>query len=228
MLPHQDLEEERKEVELHYWIILSIAMILFILGILGMTVEYTRLGNVKLSHEDTKFSNIEIPFLEDLAGKSYWEQLSRLLLIRDEQMRNHKSPWATALLCFSFSRNLRHLFYKFKPQEERVRHRQIMYFVWCVGFIWNIMFVACYVGIQSFPQNIWVLPQVIARWPYIFVHGGMMFGVNMMFLAWGYITAVNFLNFSNFIPKDFFEPLFQSIKFLSNKINHDEGRQSIA
>jgi hypothetical protein len=64
---------------------------------------------------------------------------------------------------------------------------------------------------------VWVLPQLLARWPFVLVHGGMLFGVNMMFLAWGYITAVNFLNFSNFIPKDFFEPLFKSLTFLKKK-----------
>ena len=28
----------------------------------------------------------------------------------------------------------------------------------------------------------------------------------MMFLAWGYIIAANFLSFSNYLPNDFFTP----------------------
>jgi hypothetical protein len=58
------MEAERDEVLPYYWLIISIGGVLVILGLLGMAVEYTRLGNVKLNHEDTKFAKIEIPLFQ--------------------------------------------------------------------------------------------------------------------------------------------------------------------
>ncbi len=41
---------------------MSLAMLM---GILGIIVEHTGLGTVKLSHEDTNFNNIDIPIIQD-------------------------------------------------------------------------------------------------------------------------------------------------------------------
>ena len=37
----------------------------------------------------------------------------------------------------------------------------------------------------------------------------MMFGLNMIYLALGYIMVVSFLNYSSYIPADFFSPIFR-------------------
>ena len=73
-----------------------------------------------------------------------------------------------------------------------------MYFVWVIGFIWYILFVALNVGLRSYPQNIFQLPKDLADWTYSINHGGMMFGMNMIYLAWGYIMVVSFLNYTNY------------------------------
>lgn len=209
IIPTGDLDLERADrIE-----ILTVLLILIglsaLLGLLGVVVEYTRLGNVKLNHEETNFANIDIPIF--LAGDNStgggWEQLSQILLVKDELLRNSKSLWATIILCFSFTRNLRHLFFKFKLQPERVKHRNTMYAVWVMGFCWFILFSAVYVGLKSYPQNIWMLPNDLTHWVYVVTHGGQLFGMNMIYLAWGYILAVNFLSFSNYLPDDFFSPL---------------------
>ena len=54
-----------------------------------------------------------------------------------------------------------------------------------------------------------------------------MFGLNLMYLAWGYITAVNFLSFSNYIPSDFFTPIQNIFKGLKMQKNTDDARRSI-
>jgi hypothetical protein len=82
-----------------------------------------------------------------------------------------------------------------------------MYAVWVFGFSWFALYVSCQVGLHSFPLNIYQLPVDMAHWTYSIVHGGQMFGLNLMYLAWGYITAVSFLNFSNYLPADFFSSL---------------------
>jgi hypothetical protein len=90
-----------------------------------------------------------------------------------------------------------------------------MYAVWVLGFCWNVLFVSVYVGIKTYPLNVWMLPRDLTHWMYTITHGGQMFGINMIFLAWGYIITVNFLGFSNYLPYDFFSPL--TIKFGKNK-----------
>lgn len=34
----------------------------------------------------------------------------------------------------------------------------------------------------------------------------------MMYFAWGYILATSFLNYSNYIPLDFFSPIVRKVK----------------
>lgn len=82
-----------------------------ILGVLGIIVEYTSLGSLQLSHEETNFNNIDIPIIQE--GNTS-EQLKQIMMIKDELLRNSKSLWASVILCFSFTRNMRHLFYRFK------------------------------------------------------------------------------------------------------------------
>jgi hypothetical protein len=82
-----------------------------------------------------------------------------------------------------------------------------MYAVWVIGFCWNVLFVSVYLGLKAYPQNIWMIPKDLTHWFYGVTHGGQLFGLNMIYLAWGYILAVNFLTYSNYIPIDFFKPL---------------------
>ena len=79
-----------------------------------------------------------------------------------------------------------------------------MYFVYVLGFSWYILYVSASLGIKLFPENVWKLPEDLSNWTYMLIHGGMMFGMNMIYLAYGYIITVNFLNFSNYLPADFF------------------------
>ena len=82
-----------------------------------------------------------------------------------------------------------------------------MYFVWVIGFVWSIFYVSLEVGIKTFPQNIWLIPKEMLSWPYTINQGGAIFGLNMMYFAWGYIVVVSFLNYSNYIPDNFFDPI---------------------
>jgi hypothetical protein len=209
IVPKEDLIAERVERTTALVGIVTLVIVSALLGIFGIVIEYTRLGNLKLSHEETNFKNIDIPIFQE--GNTL-EQLKQILLVKDELLRNSKSLWATIILCFSFTRNLRYLFYKFKYQPERVKHRNVMYFVWCAGFGWNILFVTVYLVVKTYPQNVWMLPRKLAHWTYAINHGGQMFGINMIYLAWGYIIAVNFLNFSNYIPEGFFESRLRPMK----------------
>jgi hypothetical protein len=65
VLPQEDLEKEREQLSTGCWILKGILSFSAILGLLGIIVEYTKLGNVRLSHEETNFSNIDIPILQD-------------------------------------------------------------------------------------------------------------------------------------------------------------------
>ena len=65
VLPQSDLEKEQEQLSTGFWILIGILTFSSLLGLLGIIVEYTKLGNVRLSHEETNFSNIEIPILQD-------------------------------------------------------------------------------------------------------------------------------------------------------------------
>jgi hypothetical protein len=87
-----------------------------------------------------------------------------------------------------------------------------MHFIWVVGFIWSISYVSLYIGLKTFPQNIWLIPKDIMSWTYTLNHGGETFGLNMMYFAWGYIITVSFLNYSNYIPLDFFTSIEKKVE----------------
>jgi hypothetical protein len=70
ILPQGELEEYRDDLVLDVWILVGIVTLAAFLGLLGMVVEYTPLGNIKLSHEETNFANIDIPMLQEGDGKS--------------------------------------------------------------------------------------------------------------------------------------------------------------
>jgi hypothetical protein len=82
-----------------------------------------------------------------------------------------------------------------------------MYFVWVIGFIWSILYVSLFIGVKTFPQNVWLIPKDLVSWTYTVNQGGETFGLNMMYFAYGYIIAASFLNYSNYIPLDFFNPI---------------------
>ena len=65
VLPQDDLEKEQEQLSNGFWILISILSFSALLGLLGIIVEYTKIGNVRLSHEETNFSNIDIPILQD-------------------------------------------------------------------------------------------------------------------------------------------------------------------
>jgi hypothetical protein len=65
VLPQGDLEKEQEQLSTGFWILISILTFSSLLGLLGIIVEYSKLGNVRLSHEETNFSNIDIPILQD-------------------------------------------------------------------------------------------------------------------------------------------------------------------
>ncbi len=54
---------ERESLSIGFWIVVSVFIVSIILGLLGIIVEYTSLGNLSLSHEETNFSNINIPII---------------------------------------------------------------------------------------------------------------------------------------------------------------------
>jgi hypothetical protein len=59
------LIDERRELETGFWVIVSLIIVGCILGVLGIVVEYSRIGNKKLTHEETNFANIDIPLLQE-------------------------------------------------------------------------------------------------------------------------------------------------------------------
>jgi hypothetical protein len=59
------LIDERRELETGFWVIVSLIIVGCILGVLGIVVEYSRIGNKNLTHEETNFANIDIPLLQE-------------------------------------------------------------------------------------------------------------------------------------------------------------------
>jgi len=56
---------ERSELKTGFYVIISFIIIGCILGFLGIFVEYSSIGNKKLTHEETNFANIDIPLLQE-------------------------------------------------------------------------------------------------------------------------------------------------------------------
>lgn len=65
LLPSDDLQNERKQLSTGFWIIVAILIAGCLLGVMGIIVEYTSFGNLKLTHEETNFANIDIPLLQE-------------------------------------------------------------------------------------------------------------------------------------------------------------------
>lgn len=93
-------------------------------------------------------------------------------MIKDELLRNSKRLWASLILCYSFSRNLRNLFYKYKVHSDRLRHRNAMYLVLTLGIAWYIVFSATQIGLETFPKNFQQVIDELTDPYYVLFHGG--------------------------------------------------------
>lgn len=60
------------------------------------------------------------------------------MLIKDELLRNSKKLWANVLLCFNFVRNIKIMMFYYGINSDKLRHKNAMYFVLFVGFLWFI------------------------------------------------------------------------------------------
>lgn len=94
------------------------------------------------------------------------------MMIKDELLRNSKRLWASVVLCFSITRNLRLLFYRNKLQPARMRHRSIMFLVGTIGILWYILYSATILGFSSFPKNYMQRSQELSFYYFIVNHGG--------------------------------------------------------
>lgn len=70
IIPSEDMDNERRDILIVSWIFWILILLTTILGFLGIIVEYTKLGNQKLSHEETNFANIDITVINEGSG---WE-----------------------------------------------------------------------------------------------------------------------------------------------------------
>ena len=70
IIPSEDMDDERQGLFIVHWILVSLIILTTVLGVLGIIVEYTKLGNRKWSHEETNFANIDIPVINEGNG---WE-----------------------------------------------------------------------------------------------------------------------------------------------------------
>ena len=165
------------------------------LGILGVVVEFTNLGRLHLSHEQTNYANIDIPHIYE--GNTA-DQLRQIMMIKDELLRNSKNLWASITLCFSITRNLRHLFYKIKIQSDRIKHRNPFYCMMFIGLNWYILFLVTREALISIPANYQQTTYYLSTIYFTINHGGQLFGLNMLFLCGGYILTINFLEYSTF------------------------------
>lgn len=107
VIPKDDIKLIQKNKDYVFWILIFVIILGFTLGFLGIVVEYTKLGSYQLSHEETNFANIDIPMIYHGSTR---EQLSQIMMIKDELLRNSKRLWASIVLCYSYTRNLRLLF----------------------------------------------------------------------------------------------------------------------
>lgn len=64
LIPYDDTQAERKGRQEVFAVLIVLLGLSLLLGIAGVIIEYSRLGNVKLSHEETNFSGIDIPTLQ--------------------------------------------------------------------------------------------------------------------------------------------------------------------
>ena len=197
LFPYDDLLTLRSGILIGYIIMVSILVTSTILGFVGVIVEYTKFGSKQLSHEETNFNNIDIPLIQE--GNTQ-DQLKQIMMIKDELLRNSKKLWASILLCFSYTRNLRLLFFRYKIQPQRLQHRNVMYLVSCVGLVWYMLFTSTFLAINTFPQNYMQIGDELAQTAYILYHGGQLFGSNMIYLAAAYRIVTNLLEYQNFRP----------------------------
>ncbi|CDW84312.1 UNKNOWN [Stylonychia lemnae] len=196
----QDLESTRSSQSVGFYTLIGFFVLSALLGIFGIVIEYTSVGSTQLSQEDTNFNTIDIPMVQD---GTTMDQLRQIMMIKDELLRNSKRLWASIILSFSFTRNLRLLFYKFKIQQQQMRHRNALYLILAYGILWYTFFSSTMLGILMFPKNFQQISIEISGGMYLLFHGGQLFGMNMIFLASGYIIVISLFESSTFRPSRF-------------------------
>ena len=72
----------------------------------------------------------------------------------------------------------------------------------------------------------WTIPKMLMSWTYTVNHGGQTFGINMMYFAWGYIIAVSFLKYSNYVSEDFFDPIIREEEDMAPRSHRNNLRHA--
>ena len=119
------------------------------------------------------------------------------MLIKDELLRNSKNLWASILLCFSFTRNVRLLFLRHAPKNEHVAHKNVLYCVVVLGNIWAMAYNAAEMAFSTYPSNYESLQQQMTSFTYAIIYGGQLFGINMLFFGIGYIFVFRYIRYRN-------------------------------
>jgi hypothetical protein len=69
-----------------------------------------------------------------------------------------------------------------------------------IGIIWFILYNTTTMGMTLFPKNYMQMYIELNTMSYTVIHGGLIFGMNMIFLAVGYITVISLYETSTFRP----------------------------
>lgn len=177
------------------WIIVAIIITVVLLGIMGIVVEYSRIGTNSYSVEDAGLSRFNMPMLQSSSTQA---QFKHIMLIKDELLKNSKNLWASCVLCFSFTRNIRQLFQNLDTKNEKMRHKHPMYCIIFVGLIWFMLYSCSEASLLSNPANFTELADMSAELIFLFNYHGQLYGMNMMFLGFGYIITSGLLQYKTF------------------------------
>jgi hypothetical protein len=105
---------------------ISIVLLAALLSMVGMLVQYTKVGN--LTEKKIQF---QVPFQKEEGKQQYID----LMIQTDRFLLNRKKIWAIFFLCFSVPRNCMILFY----DTEKSRKVSFMRHMKVLGFIWVAM-----------------------------------------------------------------------------------------
>ena len=162
---------------------------LFLLfGILGVFAEFTSLGKRSSASEDP-------PIPLNYQTSTSENDLKQILHINDINLTNSKGVWGTLLLSFSFFRNMRMLFFSFKQPN---RFRNVAYGLLVLGFAWVSLSTTTYAAILMFPKNMMTIKTQIFQPSFFLTYFGSQYGVNLMFFAFGMLTAACLIRYDAF------------------------------
>eukprot|EP00347_Sterkiella_histriomuscorum_P007239 403349727 len=179
-IPGDDLKTLREIFLPAFYVMWGCFILTAILCILGIIVNFTTFGDLKLKNH-----NIQVQFTEKEGKEQYIELLSQI----DRLLLNRKKIWGIFFLCFSIPRNTMLLFY------DRESFKKVMYMrtIKVFGFLWISFSFVMGVAFKAYPKNFQDFPYLTTNWVSVLIVQGQIYGFGSLYFYCGFSNTYDSL-----------------------------------